>query len=344
MNIHFLQTSCLVLWKGNMGLVAEINAGCMHVNRIILCWLITISGVAPVYAQLTYAHLAPQFDKSWKCGRLQLIPIKYKDTVNGRGGLVTGNVISFEKAMREGKITVKETNVSGGDDVSLLEVKNRSKSSILVNSGEIVAGGMQDRAFGATIIIPPDRKKRYLPVFCIEKGRWGKKEKSSGFRYAGSVDAGLRKQIDVSKKQNRIWKEIDKMMVDNKVRSATRAYLDLFKDTAKIDTSCMTFFRTRMMESDSSYGGFVAITGDRIIDCQLFGSNSLCVASFETMVKGYLRSITQFDIHPDVSNDEVRAFLDKFMQTETQQQQYLAKHGRLYTRNGLPTHLIAYDD
>ena len=316
----------------------------MDLKTFLFAIAIILSGFTTLNAQLTYARLAPEFDKSWTCGRLKLVPIRLKDPVKGKNDLAGESIISFEKAMREGKISVKETNTSGGDDVSLLVVKNRSGKNILVNSGEIVAGGMQDRAFGGTIIIPPDRRKHYLPVFCVEKGRWTRKTKAKSFRYAGSVDASLRKQIDISKKQNKIWKEIDKLLVDNGIRSDTRAYLDLFKDTARVDTSCMHFFRSKMMETDSAYVGFVAITGYRIINCELFGNIDLCRASFETTVKGYLRSITINDVHPDVSNAEVKEFLDKFMQTEEQQKKYLSKNGRLYTRNGLPVHLIAYDD
>ena len=99
-----------------------------------------------------------------------------------------------------------------------------------------------------------------------------------------------------------------------------------------------------MMDTDSAYSGFVAITGNRIINCELFGSSSLCIASFEVMLKSYMRSIGANDGLPKVSTGEVKIFLDKFLETETQQQQYLLLHGRLYSNNGRAVHLIAYDN
>ena len=295
-------------------------------------------------AQLTYTNLAVQYDSPWTCGKLQLIPVRFKDTAYGQADFAKGSIISFEQALRQGKISVKETNTPGGDDVTLLEVKNHSKKNILVNSGEIVAGGMQDRAFGSTTIIPPNSDKNYLPVFCIEKGRWGKKVKMRSFRYAGSVDAALRKQIDVTQKQNKVWKEIDKQLADKNIQNLTGAYLDLYKDTTKIDSGCMNTLKRKMMDTDSAYSGFVAITGNRIINCELFGSSSLCIASFEVMLKSYMRSIGANDGLPKVSTGEVKIFLDKFLETETQQQQYLLLHGRLYSNNGRAVHLIAYDN
>ena len=296
------------------------------------------------FAQLTYSTLAVQYSDKWTCGKLQLIPVRFKDSSFGQKEFPKGSIIGFEQALREGKISVKETNTPGGDDVGLLEVKNHSKKNILVNSGEIVAGGMQDRAFASTTLIPPSSDENELPVFCIEKGRWGKKLKARSFRYAGSTDAALRKQIDVTQKQNKVWKEIDKQLSDKGIQNLTGAYLDLYKDTSKIDTACMNFFRRKMAESDSLSAGFIAVTGNHIINCELFGSSSLCIASFEVMLKGYMRSIGANDGPPIVSGETIKKFLDKFLETEEEQQKYLSTHGRLYSNNGRAIHLIAYDE
>jgi len=292
------------------------------------------------FAQLTYEHLAVQYDSPWICGKLKLIPVRFKDN-GGRGNnFLNGGLISFEQAFKEGKVSVKETSLPGGSDVSLLEVKNHTKKNILLNSGEIVSGGRQDRAFGGTTIIPPGDDENYLPVFCIEKGRWDGKPRT--FRYSGSADASLRKQIDVTKQQNKVWKEIDRQLEDEGMQNATWNYVDIYRDTSSIDSACMRYFERKLMESDSAYAGFVAITSDHIVDCQLFGSNDLCVASFEVMLKSYARSIKAKDDLPQVTDGDVKIFLDKFLKTEEQQKQYLEKNGRLYTYQNHVIHLIAY--
>ena len=295
-----------------------------------------------IFAQLTYTHLAVQYDTPWTCGKLQLFPIRFKDIGGGENDFAKGSIISFEQALREGKISVKETKAGGGDDVGLLGVRDHSKKSILVNSGEIVAGGRQDRVFGGTSIITPGERKTVLPVFCIEKGRWDKKRKA--FRYAGSANSQLRKEINVSKKQNKIWKEIDRQLIADGAQNITSTYLNLYKSDSKIDSACLVFFNNKIRESDSAYAGFVAVTGNRIINCELFGSSSLCIASFEVMLKSYMRSITANDGPPTVSNERVKKFLAKFLETEAQQKQYLLKHGSLYTSNGRAIHLVAYDE
>jgi hypothetical protein len=293
-------------------------------------------------AQLTYEHVAVQYDSPWICGKLKLIPVRYKGQGGKGDNFLSGGLMSFEDAFQEGKVSVKESSMPGGADVALLEVKNHSKKNILVQSGEMVAGGKQDRAFATTTIIPPDGEENFLSVFCVEKGRWDGKPRA--FRYSGSADASLRKQIDISKQQNKVWKEIDQHLADEGIQNSTWDYLDLFRDPSYIDTSCMSFFRKKMMESDSAYAGFVAITGNRIIDCQLFGNSVLCVASFEVMLKSYARSVTSKDTVLQKTNDDVKTFLDKFLKTEAQQKEFLKTHGSLYTYQNHVIHLIAYDE
>ncbi|HXL56967.1 MAG TPA: DUF6569 family protein, partial [Chitinophagaceae bacterium] len=180
----------------------------------IFCFFVSTS-----FAQLTYEHLAVQYDSPWICGKLKLIPVRFKDNGGPRNNFLNGGLISFEQAFKEGKVTVKETSLPGGSDVSLLEVKNHSKKNILVHSGEIVGGGRQDRVFGITTIIPPGDDENYLPVFCIEKGRWDGKPRT--FRYSGMADASLRKQIDITKQQNKVWKEIDRQLTEQGVQNTT---------------------------------------------------------------------------------------------------------------------------
>src|SRR5205809_1255068 len=153
-----------------------------------------------VRAQLTYNELAVQYDSPWTFKKLRLIPIRFK----GPGGTANitafnGNVISFSEALLKRKITVKEMSADGGPDVSMLMVKNHSQENIMLMSGEIVQGGKQDRAIGATRIILSGRHKNAVSVFCVEKGRWDDKAKK--FKHAGTADADVRKQIDVSRRQ-----------------------------------------------------------------------------------------------------------------------------------------------
>lgn len=311
-------------------------------GRIIFAVVLTFLFCFSSPAQLTYATLTVQYDTPWVCSNLQLIPIKFKDTASGNKPAKENDFISFEEALREGKITVKEMNTIGGADVGMITVKNHSKKNVLIESGEMISGGKQDRAFAETTVIPPDDKETYLPVFCVEKGRWDDRLRT--FRYAGPANISLRRQMNIAKKQNKVWKEVDKQLEDNGKESKTAAYLELYRDTSNADSACIAFFRKKMLDGDSLYAGFVAITGEHIINCEIFGSSDLCTASFETMLKSYTRSVQDKSGTVNVSNDEVKKLLDKFLKTEPQQQKYLADHGAIFTYDKKVIHLIAYSD
>jgi hypothetical protein len=296
-------------------------------------------------AQLTYNELSAQYDSPWTFKKLQLIPVRFKDKGGGAGfqNVTAFNkpVISFDDALNQHKIVIKE-NTSGGADVSTLLVKNKSNDNILLMSGEMVQGGKQDRAFGETTIIPARKKKNYVPVFCIEKGRWDDKPKR--FRHAGTAGAGVRKQIDVTKRQSKIWKEIDAELAEKNKKNQTSAYLEAYNDSTLDDSSYLRFFINKMKESDSSYAGFIAITGDRIINSEIFSGTDLCLAAYIGMIKSYVHSLQPSDGIPSKTHDEIKTFTDKFLPDKTTQKKYLSVNGRMYYDNGEVIHIVAYDN
>ncbi len=145
--------------------------------NIRCCFLVMIILIVhtSANAQLTYDQLTVQFDSPWTYKKLQLIPVRFKDIGKDGGNanikLLDGNVVSFGEAMNKRKIIVKEVS-DGGADVLTLMIKNRSNDNIMLMSGEMVQGGKQDRAFGETTIIPKNKKKNYVQVFCVETVRW----------------------------------------------------------------------------------------------------------------------------------------------------------------------------
>ena len=208
--------------------------------------------------------------------------------------------------------------------------------------GEIVQGGKQDRAFGETTIIPSGRHKNYISVFCVEKGRWD--DKARPFKHAGTADAGVRKQIDVTKRQSKVWKQIDNELAEKNKKNKTSAYLNAYNETSPDDTSYLRFFINKMKESDSSYAGFIAITGNRIINSEIFGGTDLCLAAYIDNIKSYVHSLQPSDGVPAKTRDEIKAFTDKFLPDKIIQKKYLTTNGRIYNYNGKIIHLVAYDN
>lgn len=291
------------------------------------------------HAQLTYNELFVQYDSAWTYKNLQLIPVRFKSPGSGTMLPNTGT-INFSEALKTGKISVHELNNPEGADINTLYIKNHSKKNILINSGEMLEGGKQDRASAVTAIIPSE-EEYYLPVFCIEKGRWNNKART--FNYAGSTDASLKKQIDVTQKQNEIWKDISARFEDKGITSDTWPYLKIYRDTSDADTSYMNYFINRFKNSDSSFAGFIAVTDNHIINCELFATTELCMLSYEGLLNSYIRSVrNKEEEETSVEKKEIIEFTDLFMKSVKQQQQYIATHGRIDKHDDKIIHLVAY--
>lgn len=312
--------------------------------RCCFCMLFFFMLQTQVKAQLTYNEVSVQYDSAWTFKKLQLIPVRFKgagsDTLSSNNKMFNGSLMSFSEAMSKHKITVKEVT-EGGADVSTLMIKNRSQNNIMLMSGEMVQGGKQDRAFGETTIIPKGKKKNYVQVFCVEKGRWDDKAKT--FKHAGTADAGVRKQIDVSKRQSKVWKQVDEELAETNKTNKTSAYLNAYNGSAYFDSSYLRFFIEKMRNSDSSYAGFIAVTGNRIINAEIFGGSDLCVAAYIENIKSYVHSLKPSDGIPVKTRGDIKAFNDKYLKDKTTQKKYLSTNGRMYYYDGKVIHLVAYD-
>jgi hypothetical protein len=167
----------------------------------------------PSISQLTYQELKVEYDSAWTFKNLQLIPIKFKPkSESGIGGVTEtpkgeNRPISFSEAIAKKKVKVQEMQYEFGADVNWLQVTNNSRQPVLVQSGEMIGGGKQDRMIGETKMISPGTTD-YINVYCIEKRRWDKKPKD--FKHRGVATSELRKVMDKSSRQADVWKEIDR--------------------------------------------------------------------------------------------------------------------------------------
>src|ERR1700730_3921750 len=95
-------------------------------------------------AQLTYEHLFVDYDSAWQYKKLKVIPIRWK----GIGPIdypLNGNIISLGEALMKGMARISERGTASTENVHWLIVENLSKKNIFIASGDIIAGGRQDR-------------------------------------------------------------------------------------------------------------------------------------------------------------------------------------------------------
>lgn len=296
-------------------------------------------------AQLTYKELRVDFDSAWTYKNLQLIPIKFKPKAEAAPGfgMVSRSVtpITLAEAMSKHKIKVQEMQYEQGADVNWLQVTNHSKQDVMIQPGEIVDGGKQDRMIGETKFIAAG-KTDYVHVYCIEKRRWSEKPKE--FRHRGVVNSDVKKAMQTTTRQSEVWREIDKQFKEKNKTSETWSYLDLNTDTVLIDTGYISFFTRKYVESDSNLAGFIFISGNKILSTEIFSSPSLLNLAFANMLSSYVQSAISRGSKPVVSVATQKEFMGKVISNEEAQRLYVTAHGQLYRQDGTLVHLVAYPD
>ncbi len=235
------------------------DAAMKYVKIIAVVFLLCLFSNA-ILAQLTYNELKVEYDSAWTFKNLKIIPVRYKDG-DGAGVIKTvadTRPMMLSEALLKHKIKLHEMKDKNGADVNLLQVTNRSRQEIVIQSGEILGGGKQDRMVGETKILPAGSKD-YLKVFCVEKRRWSDKPKA--FRSAGVANSDLQKTMNTKKRQADVWREIDRQFSINNKKTETYSYVDLYKNTVIEDTDYIRYFLKKYSETDSNFAGYVFLTG-----------------------------------------------------------------------------------
>jgi hypothetical protein len=117
--------------------------------------------------------------------------------------------VVLSEAMDKGYVEIAETS-----DVQELIVENKSDKFVLINSGDIVKGGKQDRTVRYDVIIPPKSGKMPLASFCVESGRWQQRGEEDAGKFKSNTkfvpSNDLKLAVKYDKEQNKVWDNVSK--------------------------------------------------------------------------------------------------------------------------------------
>jgi len=313
--------------------------------KLTLLWVLVIFSKYSI-AQQSFPAVVVQYDsaKAWTFGNLQLIPVRYVGDGGSKGYLPFDNMNSLQKALKEKKVKINELKGSGNADVRVLEMRNMGKEAVILHSGEILTGGKQDRILSQTMILPPDKQRYYVNVYCVEQGRWDRRAKPFGF--FRTADMGLRRANDVSKKQNKVWETIDNQFRLSGRKSETSAYKDILNDRRYLseDSQYVKFFTAKLAATDSNFAGFIAITGGQIIGTDLYSTKEMTMEAFNNSLRSYAATAIVVGDPPDIQKEKVVNFMTPILSDNKTRNEFLKNRGRVYTYQGKIIHIVAYGD
>lgn len=133
---------------------------------------------------------------------LTIFLIHYPDQPGGKPFL------PLQEALERKSAVVHETN-----DVNELSIENISQhEEVLVQAGNIVKGGDQDRVLAVDLIIPVRSGKMPIAAFCVEEGRWQQRGQEPSAQFNSSNDMVATRPLKMAAKQAKsqsgVWEEV----------------------------------------------------------------------------------------------------------------------------------------
>jgi hypothetical protein len=252
-----------------------------------------------------------------------------------------GNYLSFKDALAKGFIKVTELQ---GGTVNTLVFENTGKDTVLVLAGEVVTGGKQDRVVGKDVLLPPNSGLVQVPVFCVERGRWT--PNGSGYTFNntfGVTSPSVRKAAVVEKNQGEVWSKVAQKNQEAGTSSSSGTYAAI-ANSEKINKELPTYLNhfEKLMAADTSYIGFVAVTGDSIISCDLFANNKLFRQQSSNLLKSAAVEAITSGAVVSITASKVLAFLDELLHEEQKQEQRIQENGTMLKSGSNKLHINYY--
>jgi hypothetical protein len=252
-----------------------------------------------------------------------------------------GRYTNLETALKQSKINIRE--LSSGGTVNTLSFSNTSKDTIIIGMGDIVKGGKQDRVVEKDTLICPGQTMQ-LPVYCVEHGRWSAGASGGDFNaYHSNIDNGIRKVIVKDKNQSKVWEKVASANTLNSTVTSTGTYTAM-TNSSSYNNSIKEYKDAfqKVINEDSTIVGLLAVTGDKIIGCDIYGTPQLLRSNMANMLQSYASEVVLEGKVVSIKEAEVVKYLDKLLTSDAEQEKQLESNGRSLKLNGKKIKLTSF--
>jgi hypothetical protein len=204
--------------------------------------------------------------------------------------------------------------------VNQVVVVNRSSKPLYLTPGDVMIGGQQDRVIGQEYVVEATGKATTVPVFCVEHGRWARRDVTENANYlanvqardpeklsgeelkklaeeansgkfvkgAGVVTKDVRLAVQGAMDQSKVWEEVGKANASSGAQTASGAFTANYgeKEVAEKLNPYLDKLQGPVAESRHVIGVIVAING-KPHSIDVFESTPLFQKLWPKLLKSY---------------------------------------------------------
>ena len=207
--------------------------------------------------------------------------------IEGDESWTRAGFLTLTEALERGDARVAETS-----SVNELTIENLCVDSpIIVFSGDIVKGGKQDRTVVYDFVIEPGSGPQFMPVHCVESGRWSRRGEEDSGAFGSAVKALAGKAIKLGNRgkgegagQSEVWAGVGKFQaqLSHAVASDVQddesaSSLQLSLENEKLQSSAAEYYEdlAKAFAANPEAIGFVFAIDGELNSAEVFGSARL---------------------------------------------------------------------
>ena len=192
-------------------------------------------------------------------------------------------VVTLQEALDRGLARIDETG-----NVNALVVENISADSdLLLQSGDVIKGGRQDRMIAADTLVSPGSGKVSLAVHCVEAGRWVGRGGEAATHFAKSDGYAVGndlKRANLTREQSTVWQSVkgnqDKLneklhTTVNSAASPTSFQLTLENPKVQANVAEYETALIKACENRTRVIGAVFAVNGKVTGAEVYGSSKL---------------------------------------------------------------------
>jgi len=238
----------------------------------------------------------------------------------------------------------QNTNYSPGAQVNTLYIENISKDTVYIMAGEVVKGGKQDRVLAQDMILPPRSGKVDISVFCVERNRWSYNDTKSFNQYFSVSSNSIRKTVIQEQDQSAVWEEVGKTVKKNHTETNSGTYTSLV-NSKEYNKQVKEYsdYLLKALKATPNCIGFVGVSGNEIIGCDIFATPDLFSKQSETILKGYITEAVINGKEVNIDYSEVQKYLNELLtDQEEDQDKVINEKGGQYKFNNKKIHITTF--